>query len=65
VPYVTVDEISAEAQNGAVMSTQWDGIYTAVGLTVTEAIESYTGRVFTVPTAGTITRGKGNTPCRM
>jgi len=51
VPYVTVDEIRAEAQNGAVVSTQWDGIYTAVGLTVTEAIESYTGRVFTVPAA--------------
>ena len=53
MPYVTVDEIRAEAQNGAVVSTQWDAIYNAVTTVVTEAIDKYCYRTFTVPTAAT------------
>lgn len=53
MPYVTVDEIRAEAQNGAVASTQWDAIYDAVADVVTEAIDEYCYRTFTVPTSAT------------
>ena len=53
MPYVTVDEIRAEAQNGAVTSTQWDAIYAAVADVVTEAIDEYCYRTFAVPTSAT------------
>ena len=63
MPYVSVDEIRAEAQNGAIASTQWDGIYTAVADVVTDAIDKYCYRTFVVPTAATTRTFRPNRTC--
>ena len=63
MPYITTDEISAEAQSGAVVSTANYALYNAVALAVTEAIDQFCARTFTVPTTATARVYKPNRTC--
>ena len=51
--YITADQIRNELQSGAVESSAFDGIYSDVADAVSEAIDEYCFRTFTVPSSAT------------
>lgn len=51
--YITANDIRNELQSGAVESSAFDAIYTAVADAVSEAIDEYCFRTFTVPSSAT------------
>lgn len=51
--YVTAEEIREEIQSNTVPSMNLDGLYRRAGEAASKAVDSYTGRTFTVPEAAT------------